>query len=440
MCPDRTAALDVYLARIIKVTTATLALIIFLLIILQVSLFFLVGLVRRRHQSPEEQARSVQPRANSNQTLPATAKDSAQPSGGWEGFREFVVERRVMEDQNHSICSFYLKPVDGQPLPDFKPGQFLTFKLEVGSPGSNELKNVVRCYSLSDQPGQDHFRVSIKRLSPPPDKPDVPPGVSSSYFHEYLVEGSRVQVKAPSGHFYLMDEPLPVVLIAGGIGITPMMSMLNTLLAGGSQREIWLFYGVRNGREQIMKKYLQTLAATYANFHLHLCYSNPDESDIQGEDFQHLGRVDIPLLRNTLKLARYQFYVCGPKAMMESIVPGLELWGVDSKDIYYESFGPASLIKHEKPKPAQSQEAVEVSFSRSGKQFIWNPHSDSLLEFAEANQIAVESGCRAGSCGSCQTALVSGEVEYSQQPDADIEPGYCLLCVSTPKGNITLDL
>ncbi|MGB5649803.1 MAG: 2Fe-2S iron-sulfur cluster-binding protein, partial [Sedimenticolaceae bacterium] len=161
---------------------------------------------------------------------------------------------------------------------------------------------------------------------------------------------------------------------------------------------------------------------------------------VEGVDYDHRGRVDLPLLRNTLKLARYQFYVCGPKPMMESLVPGLEEWGVESGDIHYESFGPATLVKRETPAQiAVSTRPVSVTFNRSRKRLTWNPAADSLLEFAEANGIDVDSGCRAGSCGSCQTALTAGKVDYNQQPDADIEPGHCLLCIATPSCDLVLE-
>ncbi len=127
--------------------------------------------------------------------------------------------------------------------------------------------------------------------------------------------------------------------------------------------------------------------------------------------------------------------------MMESLVPGLEDWGVDSGDIYYESFGPATLVKYKKPKTGSeeiSTRKITVTFSKAGTAVPWDPDAGSLLEFAEAQGIEVESGCRAGSCGCCQTALEAGEVEYSQQPDADVGPGHCLLCVSTPKGDLAL--
>jgi ferredoxin-NADP reductase len=225
--------------------------------------------------------------------------------------------------------------------------------------------------------------------------------------------------------------------VAGGIGITPMLSMLNTVLDGQSAREVWLYFGVRSGADHVMKAHLHALRQAHPNFHLHVCYSRPGEGDVQGVDYQHRGHVDIQLLRATLKLAHYQFYVCGPKAMMETLVPALADWGVSSGDIHYESFGPASLNKRASP-AGSAERTVQVSFSRSGKSLAWQPGTDSLLAFAEAHGVAVESGCRAGSCGGCQTRLEAGEVDYAQQPDAEVEPGHCLLCISTPKTDIRL--
>lgn len=423
-------------------TTGTLTFIIFAAILAQIAVAVLIGLYRRRREFRGLDERATTAAVGVTHPLPSTSSSVPVASvAGWEGFKEFTVQRREFEDGKRAICSFYLQPVDGAPLPVFLPGQFLTFKLSIEDPQTQQAKAVVRCYSLSDAPRSDHYRISIKRLAAPPDKPDAPPGLSSSFFHDQVQQGSRLWVKAPSGHFHLMeDEPLPIVLIGGGIGITPMLSMLNSVLQGGTDREVWLFYGVRNGDEQIMKGPLQALANRHTNFHLHVCYSAPDESDVEGVDYQHRGRVDIPLLRATLKMMRYQFYVCGPKRMMESMIPGLEDWGVNSGDIYYESFGPATLIKHDKAaEETTTAQPITITFSRSGKSISWDPSANSLLEFAEANDIEVESGCRAGSCGSCQTAVRVGEVDYNQEPDADVEPGHCLLCISTPKGDLTLD-
>ncbi len=160
-------------------------------------------------------------------TVP-TFTDSPAPA--WSGAKEFVVRRRVIEDDNASVCSFYLAPVNGAPLPLYRPGQYLTFNLEVPDAAGNAIRNVVRCYSLSDRPRADHYRVSIKRVPAPPGKPEAAPGIASNHFHDRIQEDARLSVQAPSGHFHLNEDgELPIVLIAGGIGITPLLGILNTL-------------------------------------------------------------------------------------------------------------------------------------------------------------------------------------------------------------------
>lgn len=425
-------------------TTGNLTLIILAMLLAQVAVASLLVLYRRTREYRQPDTGWEVPqdvtRLHPATSMPNTGMVASSPA--WEGFREFSVQRREFEDANRSICSFYLVPLDDKPLPAFRPGQFLTVRLMIQHPLTHENKVVVRCYSLSDAPRPDYYRLSIKRVPAPRGRLDVPPGLSSNFFHDHVREGSHLMVKAPSGHFHLNeDESQPIVLIGGGIGITPMMSILNSVLERCVKREVWLYYGVRNGTEHIKKEQLQMLDVKHDNFHLHVCYSAPNENDVEGIDYRHSSRVDIPLLRNTLKLMRYQFYICGPKPMMESLVPGLEEWGVDPGDIYYESFGPASLKRNEKTTPlAVTSQPVTVTFSQSGNSIPWDPTADTLLEFAESNGIDVESGCRAGSCGSCRTALSAGEVEYSQEPGADIETGYCLLCIAKPRGDLILEV
>ena len=164
-----------------------------------------------------------------------------------------------------SQCSFHLEPVDGAPLPSFKPGQYLTFSLDVpdegsGAPGAERESRaaITRCYSLSDRPDPAGYRVTIKRVPPPADRPELPPGVSSSHFHDQVQEGDVLQVKAPAGHFFIdPDASVPAVFIAGGIGITPMMSMLRWCLAEQPGARVHLYYGVRSGADHAFKPVLE---------------------------------------------------------------------------------------------------------------------------------------------------------------------------------------
>jgi uncharacterized protein len=350
---------------------------------------------------------------------------AAMPATG-RGPRKFRVAHRVVEDQSASVCSFHLVPEDGQALPLFHPGQFLTFELDM--PEGDKL---VRCYSLSDAPYPDHYRVSIKR---------VPSGRSSNFFHDHVAVGSTLNLRAPGGHFSIEAGTGPVVLIAGGIGITPMLSMLNWCLTQQPEREVWLFYGVRNSREQVMREHLESQASRHASFHLHICHSDPLPGEVTGRDYHHAGRIGIDLLRLQLPLNQYQFYVCGPGPMMQSIVVGLEDWGVPDARIHFEAFGPASVKRR---KPAEEVVAaasdISVNFAKSGKQRPWRNGAGSLLEFAEQEGIKVDSSCRGGACGTCQTTIIAGEVTYRQAPDYDPEPGTCLLCVCAPKTSLTLE-
>ena len=409
---------------------------------LQVGLF--LALAFGRHGQAYQRLKAGAPAAPPHP--PHAAPTPARPirPEAWPGWRPLRVTRLVTEDAAGSIRSFYFTPEDGQPLPAFLPGQFLTFRLPVpGAAGGTEA--LVRCYSLSDAPAPDSYRVTIKRVGPPPGTAH-PPGRSSNYFHAHVAVGTSLQVRAPAGHFYLDRGETPVVLVAGGIGITPLLSMVNGSLAAQPGREIWLFYGVRDGREAIMREHLAALAAAHPHFHPRLCFSQPRPDEHLGRDYHHRGRVDVTLFRLELPLRPYHFYVCGPTPMMESLIPALEDWGVPPDRIHCEAFGPAAISRRQ-PAPAPTDarrvtppgEVIQVNFAKTGRQLAWPPGATSLLELAEAHGIGVDSGCRAGSCGTCQTRIKDGEVVYRQPPDYDPEPGTCLLCLCTPKTPLTLE-
>lgn len=392
-----------------------------------------IGWVVWRHRSADASALPVTPDAT-----------PVRSDAAWAGWREFRVAQRAFEDAAQSQCSFYLQPVDGKPLPPFKPGQFLTFALEVtprSSDGSAATRAITRCYSLSDRPEPAHYRVTIKRVPAPADHPEFAPGLSSNHFHDHVQVGDILRVKAPAGHFFIDPDPnVPVVLIGGGIGITPMMSMLRWCMAEQPQRVVHLYYGLRNSGEHAFKKLLEQSAASHPALRLNVVYSRPGETDILGRDHQHQGHVDIELLRRTLPHGRHQFYVCGPPAMMQTLVPALAEWAVAVADIRYEAFGPASVKLPGTAEPVvQPAASVEVRFRRSGRTLTWDGRDASLLDFAERHGIEVESGCRSGGCGSCETRLLEGKVQYDRAPDHDVALGHCLLCVGRPSSPLVLE-
>jgi uncharacterized protein len=359
-----------------------------------------------------------------------------QGKSAWNGVRKFTVAKKVFECAD--TYSFYLHPHDAKPLPSFKPGQYLTFQLAV--PGL--AKSVIRCYSLSDCARSTNYRVTIKRCPPPP-KSAHPPGVGSSFFCDGVKEGDILDVKAPNGHFFLdMEKNRPVVLISGGVGVTPMVSMANALIEANDKRDIWFFFGARNSQDHMFRDYMAEISAKHANVRMHVCYSKPLPTDKIGTDYQHESRVTVDLFKQLLPSNNYDYFLCGPGPFMESITDDLRAWGVPDSWVHYEAFGPASVKKAAPPAVKQAATAVEniqVTFSRSGQTAVWDGSFGSLLDLAEDKGIKIDAGCRAGNCGSCLIAVKSGEVEYLGGHGADVEAGSCLSCICKPKGALVID-
>lgn len=347
----------------------------------------------------------------------------------WQGFRKFKVVKKVQE--NKEITSFYIAPHDGKGIPDFHPGQFLTFRFSV--PGNE--KPVVRCYSLSCGPNKEYYRVSIKRIGSA-DR-GLPKGLGSNHMHDSVHVGDIVDVKSPSGSFFLdIEKSKATVLLAGGVGITPMLSMLDVLAGAKVKHPVWLFYGVRNQAELTQVNSIRELVKANDNFKLCICFSQPGANDVLGRDFDHLGRVNQGLLKEKLGSNNYQFFLCGPGAFMEDLNTSLIGWGVPERDINLEAFGPSSVKKI--TPPLADAKPVTVQFKKSGRLVKANSQQ-SLLEIAEHEGLSMDFGCRAGSCGSCEVAIVEGEVSYDQEVDFRISEGCCLACVAKPKNQLIID-
>lgn len=374
---------------------------------------------------------------NIRQSVQNQKKSEELQIGKWSGYRPFRVAKLVKET---AICtSVYLQPEDGKPICSFLPGQHLTFKFQI--PG--EAKPVIRCYSLSQGPREDFYRISVKLMRPPRNQPELPPGRASNFINNILTEGERIEVKAPAGHFHLDENSkLPVVLLAGGIGITPMASIIDYMIATGTQRPIILVYGVVNSTDHQFKDHFDKTAAEHPNFNVINCYSNPTEQDVAGRDYHVGGFASVDILKQVLKDNKCQFYMCGPPPFMDSLYNGLMEWGVPESEVFFEAFGPASIGKGKRKDTAKENLAsnnASVKFAGSDVQVKWQSDCESLLELAEANNIVIDSGCRAGSCGTCATDLLQGQVTYEDPDQVECEPGKCLVCIAKPKGNIELD-
>lgn len=379
---------------------------------------------RRRRLELEVLARSLE-----------TARKRREAAAGaeamWAGLRKFAVAKKVREADD--VASLVLVPHDKKPLPPFLPGQFLTFQIKV----AGRPKPEVRCYSLSNAPGEDHYRITVKKVA----SASGAPGLVSSFLVDQVEEGDILDVRAPAGHFTCeLDCDAPVCLIGGGIGVTPLLSMLSVIAARGGRREARLFYGVRNSAQHAMREEIASIAGDHDGVRPYVCYSQPGPEDRLGKDYDHAGRVSVDLLRRVLPSSNFKFYVCGPPALMQTVVPDLEAWGVPKEDIRYEAFGPATVkevVTKRMTKPAAT--GIPVTFRRSNKAAVFDGTCSSVLELAEGCGVKIESGCRVGNCGTCLAAITSGEVRYATEPSAKIEAGSCLTCLAQPAGPLVLD-
>ncbi|GLU30689.1 NO-inducible flavohemoprotein [Trinickia caryophylli] len=253
----------------------------------------------------------------------------------WSGYRPFVVSRKQVESDE--ITSFYLTPADGAQACGFRPGQFVTVKRYVGELGVDQPRQ----YSLSDAPNGKWLRISVKREAA---KETLPAGRLSTLLHDGVEEGAIVEVTAPMGEFCLdLDKTTPVVLVSGGVGITPMMSMLSTLIAQGSQRRVSFVHACRNGRVHAFKDWLAKTVAAHANVSRAVFYEEVGEGDREGVDYDFTGRIDFARIAGQAVLPDADYYLCGPIPFMQQQREALIGLGVDAARIHTEVFGSGAV-------------------------------------------------------------------------------------------------
>jgi len=350
----------------------------------------------------------------------------------WTGTRPLRVAEVVEESAD--ARSFYLAPEDGRDLPPFESGQYLTFHLPAADPAAP----IIRCYSLSDRPRDDYYRVTIRRVPPPAGEPQAPWGRASTYFHHAVRPGTVLHAEAPQGAFFLdPTDGLPVVLAGAGIGVTPLVSMAASLVHARDPREVRFFAGFRNSDQRPLAGELAQLAAASSRLGLDVSFSQPLATDLQGRDYDHRGHVDVDRLRRVLPSNNYRFYLCGPPAMLQDLAPALRRWGVPREHIHYEAFGPATVRGLSEEQGAGA--ACRVDLARSGRSLAWHGNSGSLLELAEAAGLRWDAGCRAGNCGSCRLRVLAGRVRHRRAPGAELAAGECLACIAVPDGDAVID-
>lgn len=259
-------------------------------------------------------------------------EEQAGAPGGWNGYRRFVVERKVPESD--VITSFYLRPADQSTVAPFKPGQYITVRVDHPTTPTSP-----RNYSLSDHPEAGHYRISVKREG----GAGTPPGLISNYLHGEVEEGHVLEIGPPCGEFVLDPAKVgdrPIVLISGGVGITPLISMLKSIVHNQIDVPVYFMHAARNSRAHALANEVRAIADQAPNVRVHFCYSDPLEDDLSGERCHSTGLIDLELLQNLLPSNDAAFYFCGPKPFMINIYNDLKNWGVDDSDIHFEFFGP----------------------------------------------------------------------------------------------------
>jgi nitric oxide dioxygenase len=262
-------------------------------------------------------------------------EEASNQKGGWDGFRSFVVDRKVQESD--VITSFYLKPADNKEIAQFLPGQYISIKLEI----DGEEYTHIRQYSLSDAPGKDYYRISVKREAGTPN----PDGMVSNYLHDVVTEGEILMVSAPAGDFVLdTQKNTPVVLLSGGVGLTPMLSMLKTVVEVQPQRNVTFIHAAANGNVHALREEVESLTSL-ENVNTYFFYDSPTEEDRKNNNFDVEGYVTQDWLVKNIPTVEAAFYFCGPVPFMKSINTSLKNIGVPQDRIHFEFFGPKDSLE-----------------------------------------------------------------------------------------------
>lgn len=254
--------------------------------------------------------------------------ERAEAPGGWRGARPFVVVKKEVESEE--ILSFYLAPADGQPILDFKPGQYIGLRLVVDG---NEIR---RNYSLSAAPNGKTYRISVKRETG---------GVASGHLHDQVGEGSTVELFPPAGAFTLEPSDRPLVLISGGVGITPTLAMLEAALK--TTRAVHFIHCARTRGVHAFRQVIDALAHKHPQLERFYCYDEVHDTQAEADAPDAVGRLDVNKLAQWLPAATRDVdaYFLGPKPFMQQVKTALRTLGVPDRQTRYEFFGPASALE-----------------------------------------------------------------------------------------------
>lgn len=315
-----------------------------------------------------------------------------------------------------------------------------------------------------------HYRITVKREAVANGAPD---GLGSCWLYDRVEVGDKLDIAAPRGSFVLDEtSQRPVLLLSGGVGLTPMVAMLHRLAE--RNREVHFLHSCENGRVHALRE--EILARVSDNIQARFVYRNPTDADRRANFFDAEGVINKTFLRNHVPIGDYEVYICGPTPFLAAIYQLLRELGVADDRIGYEFFGIATSLKTSKadtaPQIAASGETaaiwslayitnpdawaleetaeadsasvasgnVRVEFRASGATVAWDAAQGSLLKLAENAGLEPAFTCRAGICNACKCRLISGDLVYVEEPLEMPQAGEVLIGCSRPKGAVVLDL
>jgi ferredoxin-NADP reductase/MOSC domain-containing protein YiiM len=341
----------------------------------------------------------------------------------WSGFRPFRVA--AVTPETASVRSFTFEPADGAPLAAHRPGQFVAVRAPLDG-------GLVRSYSLSAPGDGRRLQISVKR-----------DGRVSTFLHDRLAVGATLELAAPRGTFVLDGTVrTPVAFISAGIGVTPVLAMLASIVPSAVDRPVVWVHVARSSADQAFATQARSLLERLPAARAHVRFTQPGPDDLLGRDFDGAGRLTAADLRALKLPGDAEVFLCGPSAFMDSARADLAGLGLAADRIHTEAFGATRPANAAAPHPPEGepQSGAEVSFARSGLTVAFGARWSSLLELAEACDVPADWSCRTGVCHRCESGLVSGEVGYDPEPLDRPAAGYTLLCCARPAGAVTLDL
>nr|WP_312795776.1 molybdopterin-dependent oxidoreductase [Tianweitania sp.] len=346
---------------------------------------------------------------------------------GWPGLREFRVSRLHAEAEG--VTEVHLEPIDAAGLPDYRPGQHI----QVSVPGPDD-GTLTRAYSLTGPAsvhGRHQLQIAVRHQKGIGSDGAAFEGRMSSKVNTHWRVGDTVYVTAPNGSFVLpRNHRQPIILLAGGIGITPVISLLESL-PDGCANTITLLYANLNSRTHAFRTAIRRHQARLPGLTVRNHYDSPLEVDRLGVDYDSCERITSDVIADALLRDRPRVYMCGPPAMMDAFADGLIRRGMPKFDIFREVFrSPPEL-------PIDDGRTFSVRFPNSSADAVWSPGEGTLLSFAESLGLALPSGCRVGQCESCAVRIASGHVRHLHGHEPE-DPETCLTCQAVPTEDLIL--